>query len=679
MSLDQRAVNTIRILSAEAIQKANSGHPGLPLGAAPMAYTLWTRHMKHNPADPSWPDRDRFILSGGHGSALLYSLLHLAGYGLTIDDLKSFRQWGSRTPGHPEYGLTPGVETTTGPLGQGFATAVGMAIAEANLAARYNTSDAPIVDHFTYVLATDGDMMEGVACEAASLAGHLKLGKLICLYDCNDISLAGGSGLSFTEDVAARFAAYGWHVITVADGNDLEAIDNAIAEGRSDAARPTLIVVRTIIGYGSPAKAGSHESHGSPLGETELAATKANLGFDPEEWFVVPAEVAEHFAAVAENGKAAQASWEALHDQWVAANPAEAAELAGALAGALPEGWDAAIPAFGPADAMATRASGGKVLTAIASRYPALMGGSADLNPSTNTALKGLGDFQSPLRPSEGVAGVVGGGWGYAGRNVHWGVREHAMAAAANGIALHGGLRPFVATFFNFVDYLKPSLRLAALMDLPVIYVLTHDTICVGEDGPTHQPIEQLAGLRAIPNTVVLRPADASEVAEAWKVAIERTTGPTCLVLSRQKLGNFARTEANSASGVQRGGYVLLDAPDAKPDVVLVATGSEVELSATAAGLLSAQGVSARVVSLPSWEIFAAQPAAYRDAVLPAGVPRVGVEAASPMGWRQWVGLDGDVVAIDHFGASAPAEKLCEEFGFTPASVASRCLKLLGR
>ncbi len=676
MDLDQLCINTIRTLSIDAIQKANSGHPGLPLGAAPMAYALWTQHMKHDPADPKWPDRDRFVLSGGHGSMLLFSLLHLTGYDLTLDDLASFRQWHSKTPGHPEYGDTPGVETTTGPLGQGFATAVGMAIAEAHLAATYNTPDHQIVDHYTYVLASDGDMMEGVACEAASLAGHLRLGKLICLYDSNAISLAGSTSLCFTEDVAARFRSYGWHVVTVADGNDLTAINRALTEARANLDQPSLIEVRTVIGYGSPNKANSSEAHGSPLGKDEVAATKRALGMPDDRDFYVPDEARTAYARVGANGKAAHDAWRQLFASWAAANPDPARRWNDAMDSRLPEGWDRDVPTFTPADSAATRATSGKVLNAIAPNYPALIGGSADLNPSTNTALKGMGDFEPGDAPTK-VEGAVGGPWGYAGRNIHWGVREHAMAAAANGMALHGGVRPFVATFFNFADYLKPALRLSALMRLPVIYVFTHDSIALGEDGPTHQPIEQLAALRATPNVVTLRPCDANEVAEAWKLACLRCDGPTALVLSRQKLPTFDRSVVGSADGVSRGAYTLMEASSAQPRLVLLATGSEVAVAVGAREILEAEGIPTRVVSMPSWELFDAQDAAYRSSVLPASAKTLAIEAASPVGWHKYVGSGGDVIGMTTFGASAPAEKLAEVFGFTPENVADRARRLL--
>jgi transketolase len=671
MDADQLCINTIRTLSIDAIQKANSGHPGLPLGAAPMAYALWARHMKHDPADPTWPDRDRFVLSGGHGSMLLFSLLHLAGFDVTLDDLRNFRQLHSKTPGHPEYGETPGVETTTGPLGQGFATAVGMAMAEAHLAATYNTPSHQIVDHFTYVLASDGDMMEGVASEAASLAGHLGLGKLICLYDSNRISLAGGTDLCFTEDVAARFRSYGWDVREVADGNDLDALDAAIESAKGEVNKPTLVVVNTVIGFGSPNKANSCEAHGSPLGKDEVAATKRNLGMPDDREFYVPDGVRERFAGAADRGRAARAAWQAVVEAWSAASPEAAEQWKVAIAGQLPDGWDRAVPTFGPADAAATRATAGKVLNAIAPHYPALIGGSADLNPSTNTALKGAGDFESPALP-KAAEGAVGGAWSHAGRNIHWGVREHAMAAAANGMALHGGVRPYVATFFNFADYLKPALRLSALMKLPVVYVFTHDSIALGEDGPTHQPIEQLAALRATPNVVTLRPADGNEVAEAWKVACRRLDGPTALILSRQKVPNFDRADAGPAEGTSKGAYTLIEATGGAPQVILVATGSEVASAVEARAILEAAGTPTRVVSMPSWELFDAQPAEYRAGVLPAGVRKVAIEAASPIGWHKYVGADGIVIAMSRFGASAPADQLLELFGFTPSQIAER-------
>lgn len=677
MSLDQLCINTIRMLSIDGVQKANSGHPGLPMGAAPMAYTLWQRHLKHNPRDPKWPDRDRFVLSGGHGSMLIYSLLHLTGYDLPMSELMNFRQWGSKTAGHPEYHLTPGVEVTTGPLGQGFAHAVGMAMAEAHLAARYNRPGHEIVNHHTYVLASDGDMMEGVCCEAASLAGHLGLGKLICLYDSNDISLAGATSLCFTEDVGKRFEAYGWQTLTVADGNDVEAIDAAIREAKAETAKPSLIIVKTVIGYGSPKKAGSMEAHGNPLGKEEVVATRRNLGWPEEKEFWIPDEALTAFRRAIDRGAEAQAAWQRRLDAWAQAYPDLAAEWRDGFSGTLPEGWDRDIPTFGPQDAAATRASAGKVLNAIAPNYPALIGGSADLNPSTNTALKGMGDFENPaLTPGE-VEGAVGGGWSYAGRNLHFGVREHAMGAAANGIALHGGLRPYTATFFNFLDYMKPSVRLAALMELPVILVFTHDSIGLGEDGPTHQPVEQLATLRATPNLLTIRPADANEAAEAWRVAVENLQGPTALVLTRQKVPCYDRSVFAPASGLRQGAYILKEAEGGTPDVILIGTGSEVSLVVEAERLLTERGVRTRLVSMPCWELFDAQPLSYRESVLPSGVKKVAVEAAATLGWHKYVGSDGAVIGLDRFGASAPAERLYAEFGFTAQNVAERALALL--
>lgn len=679
MSIDQLCVNTIRALSIDGVQKANSGHPGLPLGSAPMAYTLFTKHLRYNPKDPKWADRDRFVLSGGHGSMLLYSLLHLAGYDLSLEDLRNFRQWGSKTPGHPEYGLTPGVETTTGPLGQGFSTAVGMAMAEAHLSAVYNRPLQEIVNHFTYVLASDGDMMEGVASEAASLAGHLKLGKLICLYDSNRISLDGVLSLSFSEDVGKRFESYGWHVQTVSDGNDIGAIDSALTVAKGEHTKPSLIIVNTIIGFGSPNKQGKAASHGSPLGKDEVALTKRSLGIPEEPTFLVSDEVKDHFAKISQNGVKAEEEWKALFGKWETANPDLAKRWNESHSKNPPVGWDKDIPVFGVEESAATRATGGKVINAIGKNYPALFGGSADLNSSTNTALKGEGDFESVATSGEGMEGCVGGVWGYAGRNIHFGVREHAMAAAANGIALHGGLRPYVATFFNFADYLKPSLRLSALMELPVLYIFTHDTIALGEDGPTHQPIEQLAMLRAVPHLLDIRPYDANETAEAWKAAVQYKSGPTAMVLTRQKTSNLDRTVYAPASGLHRGAYVLKEAKSGRPDIILIGCGSEVQYVVEAQKRLEAQGVEVRIVSMPSWRLFEMQPDEYRQSVLPFGVKKIAVEAAASVGWHKYVGSDGDVIAMDRFGASAPAEKLLEEFGFTAENVVHRALKLIGK
>ncbi len=679
MSLDQLCINTIRFLSVDAVQKANSGHPGLPMGAAPMAYTLWTRHMKHNPRDPKWPDRDRFVLSGGHGSMLLYSLLHLTGYDLPVEELMNFRQWGSKTPGHPEYGHTPGVETTTGPLGQGFATAIGMAMAEAHLMARYNRPGHEIVDHSTYVLASDGDMMEGVAGEAASLAGHLRLGKLLCLYDANNISLAGGTSLCFSEDVNKRFEAYGWHVQTVTDGNDVEAIDAAIRAAKAEIGRPSLITIHTIIGYGAPHKQGTSEAHGNPLGPEEVTAAKRNLGWPEDKFFYVPDEALSHFRRVVDDGAKRQTEWQSRFNAWSMQYAALAKEWADGFGLTLPAGWDRELPTFGPEGALATRASAGKALSAIAKNYPAIIGGSADLNPSTNTAQKGMGDFENPNVSHEHVDGATGGDWSYAGRNLHYGVREHAMAAASNGIAVHGGLRPYCATFFNFLDYLKPSLRLSSLMKQPVVYVFTHDSVGLGEDGPTHQPIEQLATLRATPHFTVIRPGDANEAVEAWRAAAQHVVGPVALILTRQKVPTLDRSVYSPAAGLHKGAYVLKEADGGNPDVVLIATGSEVSLIVEAQKLLAQRGVRARIVSMPSLELFDAQTSDYRDSVLPAGIKKLAVEAGASLGWHKYVGTDGDVLAIDHFGASAPAERIFQEFGFTAENVANRALTLIGR
>ena len=670
--LDQLCVNTIRALAIDTVLKANSGHPGLPLGAAPVGYSLFARAMKHNPANPAWPDRDRFVLSAGHGSALLYSLLHLTGYDLPLDELKQFRQWGSHTPGHPEYGDTPGVETTTGPLGQGLAMSVGMAMAEAHLAARFNRPGHAVVDHHTYVLAGDGDLMEGVAHEAASLAGHLELGKLVVFYDSNRICLAGSTNLSFTDDVEQVFEGYGWHVVKVADGNDLEALARATDTAKAETDRPSLVIVRTEIGYGSP-KQGTFGVHGSPLNAEQVIETKRKLGYPSEEPFFLPEEALRHLRGAKTRGQEAEAEWRGRFEAYRQAHPELAAELERVTAGELPKGWDGDLPAFTTADKpIATRSAGGKIINAIAARVPELLGGSADLNSSTETALKGAGDFQSPATAGGAHQGAVGGEWGYGGRNVHYGVREHAMAAVSSGLALHGGVIPFSATFFTFADYMRPAIRLASLMKLRSIYVFTHDSIGVGEDGPTHQPIEHAASLRAIPRLTVIRPADANETASAWRVAMTRR-GPTALLLTRQALPVLAGT-----ADVARGGYVLADA-DGRLDVVLVATGSEVSLAVEARQLLADRGLKARVVSLPSWELFDAQPQDYRDSVLPPDVlARVAVEAGVPMGWEKYVGAFGTVVGIENrFGASAPLKVVLEEYGFTAANVAAKAVEVV--
>jgi transketolase len=659
VDLDQLCVNTIRTLAIDAVQKANSGHPGMPMGMADAAYVLWTRYLKHNPADPAWANRDRFVLSAGHGSMLLYSLLYLTGYELPLEELKRFRQWGSMTPGHPEYGEAPGVETTTGPLGQGFANGVGLALAERLLAAEFNRPGLEIVDHYTYAIVSDGDLMEGISHEAASLAGHLGLGKLIYLYDDNGITIEGSTHLAYSEDVAERFAAYGWHVQAV-DGHDRDAVDVALAQAQVARDRPSLIMCRTHIGYGSPNKQDTAAAHGEPLGEEEVRRTKEALGWPPDAEFLVPDEALAHFRAALDRGNEAQSAWEALFGHYAAECPELAAEWQRRLAGELPAGWQSFLPAFEPGSAaVATRAAGGKVLEALAPVVPELVGGSADLHPSTKTFLKSYKDIQ---------AGA------YGGRNLHFGVREHAMGGLMNGLALHGGLRPYGGTFLVFSDYMRPSIRLAALMGLPVVYVFTHDSIFVGEDGPTHQPVEQAASLRAIPNLAVVRPADARETAGAWAVALTRQEGPTALLLSRQKLPVLAETDPEA---VGRGAYVL--AGDDDVQVILMATGSEVSVALEARDLLAGQGIAARVVSMPCWELFEAQPREYREQVLPPAVTaRLAVEAGVAFGWDRHVGPAGTTVTLDRFGASAPYKVLAEQFGFTAQAVAERARALLG-
>ncbi len=684
--LDLQCINTLRFLSVDMVQKANSGHPGLPLGAAAMAYALWTCHLKHNPADPQWPDRDRFVLSAGHGSALLYSLLHMTGYDLPLIELKQFRQWGSRAPGHPERGHTPGVEITTGPLGQGLANAVGMAIAEAHLAARYNRDGHAPIDHRTWALVSDGDLMEGVGAEAASLAGHLQLGKLVCLYDDNRVTLSAGTDITFSEDRALRFQAYGWQTLVVTDGNDLDAVNGALDSARADTTRPTLILVRTHIGFGSPEQ-DSFKAHGSPLGAEDVQRTKQALGWPLDPPFLVPAAALEHFRSALTAGQRAQAEWHTRMQRYAEAFPELAAELQGRLGGDLPAGWDAEIPVFA-ADpkGMATRVAGGRVMNAIAPRLPALFGGSADLDPSTYTALKGQGTFNPPLRVGEDGQGSDAGGWSLAGRNLHFGVREHAMGAIVNGLAAHGGYVPFGSTFFIFSDYMRPAIRLAALMGLHVVHVFTHDSIAVGEDGPTHQPVEQLASLRAMPNLTLIRPGDANETAVAWKVAIETRDRPVLLVLTRQDLPTLDRGRYASAEGLRRGAYVVWEAPETPaadpkrtgPDLILLASGSELALILSAAERLQAEGVAVRCVSMPSWDLFDAQPRSYRDEVLPPAVrARLAVELGSPQGWRRYVGDQGDVLGVERFGASAPAGTLMREFGFTADNVLAHARRLL--
>jgi transketolase len=666
LSLEQLSINTIRTLAIDAVQKANSGHPGLPLGAAPMAYALWQRHLHHNPKNPHWADRDRFVLSAGHGSMLLYCLLFLTGYDLSLDDLRAFRQWGSRTPGHPEIHDTPGVEATTGPLGQGTGNAVGMAIAERALAHRFNRPGHTIVDHRTYAIVSDGDLMEGISSEVSSLAGHLGLGKLIYLYDCNGISLDGPTSLAFSrEDVGARYAAYGWQVLHVDDGDtNVDAIDAALKQAEADTTHPSILVIRTTIGFGSPHKHGTSEAHGSPLGADEVKLTKQALGFDPDESFAVPPDALAHFREAVGRGAAAEEDWKGRFGAYAKAHPDLAAQFRATLAGTLPDGWDQGLPTFGVADAQATRQASGKALNAIAARVPELIGGDADLSTSTNTTIKDGGSFDAQSG---------------AGRNLHFGVREHAMGAIANGIAYHGGLRPFVATFFCFSDYMRPPVRLAALNGLRVIYVWTHDSIGLGEDGRTHQPVEHLMSLRAMPNLAVVRPGDANETVEAWRWAMTHD-GPVALVLTRQKLPVADRTQMGPAAGLTRGAYVLADAEGGAPDAILLATGSEVSLALAARERLAKDGVRARVVSMPCWETFAAQDPAYRDQVLPPAITaRVSIEAGVTFGWERWIGPRGVAIGVDRYGASAPAEVIFEHLGFTPAHVAEVTRELVGR
>ena len=676
--LDQQCVNTLRFLSVDMVQKAKSGHPGLPLGAAPMAYALWTRQLKHNPHNPQWPDRDRFVLSAGHGSALLYSLLHVTGYALSLDDIKQFRQWGSKAPGHPERGHTPGVETTTGPLGQGMANVVGMAMAEAQLAARYNRKGHTVIDHRTWAIVSDGDLMEGVASEATSLAGHLQLGKLICLYDDNYVTLAAGTDITFSEKRARRFEAYGWHTQTVADGNDLVAIAQALQAARDETRRPSLILVRTKIGFGSPEQ-GSFKTHGSPLGVEDVRKTKENLGWPTSPDFLLPDAAMTHFRKAVQAGERAEAAWDKRMSAYAKAFPDLARELQRSLRGELPPQWDADIPVF-PADAkgIATRVASGKVMNAIAPRLPALTGGSADLDSSTHTALKGFGDFNPLMAKGLDGQGSDSAGWSYAGRNLHFGVREHAMGAIVNGLAAHGGTVPYGSTFLIFSDYMRPPIRLAALMGLHVIHVFTHDSLALGEDGPTHQPVEQLASLRAIPNVTVIRPGDANETAVAWRVALEANDHPVLLALTRQDLPTLDRTRYAPADGLRDGAYILHDAPAGKPELILIASGSEVALIVEAADRLQQQGVSVRCVSMPSWELFEKLPQAKRDVVLPPGVTaRLAVELGIAQGWDRYVGAGGDVISVDRFGASAPAEVLLREYGFTVDHVVERARALL--
>ena len=676
--LDQKCINTIRFLAVDMIQKANSGHPGMPLGAAPMAYVLWSRRLRFNPRNPCWANRDRFVLSAGHGSALLYSLLHLTGYDLSLDDIKQFRQWNSKAPGHPERQSTPGVETTTGPLGQGFANVVGIAIGEAQLAARYNRPTHHVIDHHTFAIVSDGDLMEGVGSEAASLAGHLRLGKLTCLYDDNFVTLSASTDITFTEDRARRFEAYGWQTISVADGNDLAAIDTALRAAREETTRPSLILVHTHLGYGSPEQ-DSFKAHGSPLGVRDVRKTKQTLGWPTEPAFLIPEDVLAHLRAAVARGSQAERAWDTLMIDYATAFPDLSQELSGRLRGELPSGWNAEIPTFQADDnGMATRDASSRVMNAIAAKLPALVGGSADLDPSTKTALKGLGDFNPPPSKSDNQQGSEGGGWSYAGRNLHFGVREHAMGAIANGLAAHGGFLPYASTFLIFSDYMRPPIRLAALMGLHVVYVFTHDSLALGEDGPTHQPVEQLANLRAIPNLIVIRPADANETAIAWRVAIETRDTPVALILSRQDLPTLDRNHYSAADGLRRGAYILSDVPNGKPDLILIASGSEVGLILAAAARLQTQGIAVRCVSMPSWELFELLPQTERDAVLPRSVhARLAVELGVPQGWDRYIGTQGDIISVGQFGASAPAAELLQEYGFTVDNVCMHAVKLL--
>ncbi|MCP4142650.1 MAG: transketolase [Chloroflexi bacterium] len=656
-SLQERAINTLRFLSADAIQQANSGHPGLPMGAAAMAYTIWTRHLRHYPKNPKWLNRDRFVLSGGHGSALLYSLLHLTGYDISLDDLKNFRQWGSLTPGHPEYGHTPGVEVTTGPLGMGFANGVGFAIAESHLAARFNQMGQKLIDHYIYAIVTDGDLMEGIASEAASLAGTLKLGKLIYLYDDNHISIDGSTDLAFTEDRAARFKSYGWHVQRVEDGNNVEVIDAAIKMAKADS-RPSIIMCRTIIGYGSPNKEGTHGVHGSPLGDEELAAAKDNLGADPAERFAIGSDVLEHYREAISRGRELEADWKMRLEAYIRISPTKGKELQRRMAGKLPENWADSLPVFeADSKGMATRAASGKVLNAIAENLPELIGGSADLAPSNKTWLDGYEAFSAET---------------LAGRNFHFGVREHAMGAIVNGMAVYGGIIPYGGTFLVFSDFMRGALRVAALSKYPSIWVFTHDSIGVGEDGPTHQPIEHFAALRAIPDMTLIRPADANETAQAWKSAIENRNGTTALILTRQNLPTLAQE-----THAEKGAYILKDFGE-NPDVILMASGSEVSLILAAAEKLAEENVIARVVSVPSLEIFEKEEQAYRESVFPPQiVKRFAVEMGIAQGWWKYVGSQGGVLSIEKYGASAPAEKIFEEYGFTVENVVARVREIL--
>jgi transketolase len=664
--LDELCINTIRMLAADSVEKAKSGHPGMPMGAAAMAYVLWTRFLRHNPSNPHWPDRDRFVLSAGHGSMLLYSLLHLTGYDLSLAELKNFRQWNSKTPGHPEYGLCPGVETTTGPLGQGFANGIGMAIAERYLAAHFNRPGHDIVNHYTYGIVSDGDLMEGVSHEAASLAGHLGLGKLIYFYDDNHISIEGSTDLTFTENRTARFVAYGWHVQRVTDGNNLKALEEALVEAQKETTRPSLIAVRTHIGFGSPNKQDSPKAHGEPLGEKEIRLTKENLGWPLEPNFLIPAEALKQFRKALDKGKEVENQWQANFQAYRQHYPERADEWQRWIDGELPEGWQDEIPTFAAnPKGLATRVSSGTVLNALAAKVSNLIGGSADLAPSNKTLIDGKQDYQADQ---------------YDGRNFRFGVREHAMGSILNGMALHGGVYPYGGTFLVFSDYLRPAIRLAALSELKVIYVFTHDSIGLGEDGPTHQPIEHLAALRAIPNLTVIRPGDANETALAWKAALQHQNGPVALALTRQSIPTLDREKFGPAQGLDNGAYILSEASNQKPDIILIASGSEIEIVLEAAEMLIAKNLAVRVVSMPSWELFEAQPEVYRQQVLPIDVKaKIAVEAGSPQGWHRYVGEMGQVIGLDHFGASAPYKVLYEKFGITADHVVDKALELVER
>lgn len=666
MDITQLSINTIRTLSMDGVQRANSGHPGTPMALAPLAYLLYTEVMRHNPRDPHWPDRDRFILSAGHASMLLYSSLYLTGYDLSLEDLKNFRQWGSKTPGHPEHSHAPGVETTTGPLGQGFGNGVGMALAERWLAARFNKPGHEIIDHYTYAICSDGDLMEGVASEAASIAGFLKLGKLIYFYDDNTITIDGKTNLAFSEDVGKRFEAYQWHVQRIDDVNDLDALRQAIKAAQSETDRPSLIIVKSVIAYGSPNKKDTSEAHGSPLGKEEIVLTKKNLGWQWEEPFYVPDEALQHCRQAVLRGEQYQNEWQQKMAEYERAYPEDAAQLRLFMSGGLAEGWDDDLPNFPPEKGpMATRSASGQVIQALAKKVPNLISGAADLYPSTDAYIKEGGDL-SAENPTA--------------RNVHYGIREHGMGAVLQGISLHKGIIPFGSTFLIFYDYMRPPLRLGAIMKNPWIMVFTHDSIGLGEDGPTHQPVEQLAGLRSVPNLWTMRPADANETTYAWKVALQRREGPTCLILSRQKLPIFNRQEVSPAEGVLRGAYILAEADGGRPDLIIIGTGSEVQWALEARPRLQEQGIKTRVVSIPCWELFEEQDQSYRDEVLPPNVKkRLAIEAASPMGWRKWVGDEGSIIAVETYGASAPAEIIFEKYGFTTDNVVQHGLALMGR